>query len=85
MEKCGCGRDVRYCVGKDAQGEMIMACNKYKRCLSYGELEALNTSNAKQAAVFKEALQGIVDCGERDSNFPQDGRMYDIAKAALKG
>lgn len=33
---------------------------------------------------YRRMLQDIVSVGESDSNFPQDGRMYDIAKAALE-
>ena len=33
---------------------------------------------------YREALKDILIMGELDSNFPQDGRMYDIAKAALE-
>lgn len=33
---------------------------------------------------FQDGLEEIVAVGERDSNFPQDGRMYDIAKDALE-
>lgn len=32
MEKCGCGKDIRYAVGRKPDGEMILSCNKYKRC-----------------------------------------------------
>lgn len=32
---------------------------------------------------YRDALERIVQIGESDSNFPQDGRMYDIAKASL--
>lgn len=33
---------------------------------------------------YREALKDILVMGESGSNFPQDGRMYDIAKAALE-
>ena len=33
---------------------------------------------------YRDALEQIVEVGNSDSNFPQDGRMYDIAKAALE-
>ena len=33
---------------------------------------------------YRRMLQDIIAVGESDSNFPQDGRMYDIAKAALE-
>ena len=33
---------------------------------------------------YREALKDIAVAGESGSNFPQDGRMYDIAKAALE-
>ena len=33
---------------------------------------------------YRSALQQIVDVGNLDNNLPQDGRMYDIAKAALE-
>lgn len=33
---------------------------------------------------YREALKDILVMGELDSNFPQDGRMYDIAKSALE-
>lgn len=33
---------------------------------------------------YREALKDILIMGELDSNFPQDGRMYDIAKVALE-
>jgi hypothetical protein len=33
---------------------------------------------------YKNALQEIIHAGNSDSNFPQDSRMYDIAKAALE-
>lgn len=39
---------------------------------------------AHKIARLQEALKEIVAMGERDSNFPQDGRMYDIAKVALE-
>lgn len=39
---------------------------------------------AMAIAGLKKALKEIVAVGERDSNFLQDGRMYDIAKAALE-
>lgn len=33
---------------------------------------------------FRDALEQIVAVGARNSNFPQDDRMYNIAKAALE-
>jgi hypothetical protein len=41
-------------------------------------------TEAEPFQILRKALEEIVACGERDSNFPQDGRMYDIAKEALK-
>lgn len=50
-------------------------------------LNESQTYNAECAVTlaqkYKDALEQIVATGDSDSNFPQDGRMYDIAKAAL--
>ncbi|HBG06304.1 MAG: hypothetical protein A2075_12100 [Geobacteraceae bacterium GWC2_58_44] len=51
-------------------------------------VQAVDRGNSYQQSVaeverLKAALQQIIDAGESGSNFPQDGRMFDIAKSAL--
>ena len=48
--KCGCGKPVRYMMGDSFENG---ACNKYKRCRTYDELEAeLRTSRAQRVEVL---------------------------------
>ena len=55
--KCGCGKPVRYMMGDSFENG---ACNKYKRCRTYDELEAeLRTSRLRELRCFA-ALQEIV-------------------------
>ena len=54
--KCGCGKPVRYMMGDSFENG---ACNKYKRCRTYDELEAaLRTSRLNEMKYFA-ALQKI--------------------------
>lgn len=83
MVKCGCGRETRYTVGKDKNGEMILACNKYKRCPSYSELEALNAIRFQRITKLESALGKIASRGYNSDPYIELKKDSDIAKEAL--
>lgn len=66
--KCGCGRDIRYMTTTDPFNPDKGACNKYRRCLSRNELEALLKERSYQNERLRELLDAVFE-GE-------DGRLY---------
>ena len=55
VEKCGCGRDIRYMTSNGG------ACNKHMRCLTYSELEAAlaKANSLVMAYRAKRAVDGL--------------------------
>jgi hypothetical protein len=66
---CGCGRTVRYSkiVKNDdgSLGEKIGACNKYRRCPSYKELEDKIEHDRKALAGARDIIK-VLSGMERD-------------------
>jgi hypothetical protein len=60
--------------------ELRNECARIQSSFSACEHIRLRQENER----LREALEEITAAGEYGSNFPQDGRMYDIAHAALK-
>ena len=74
--------DSVQCANKEVKRlEMECECNRIQ-AVDRGNSFAAQES---EIARYKEALKEIIAVGESGINFPQDGRMSDIAAAALAG
>jgi len=63
MDKCGCGNDGHYIV-KDSDGFDVYACNKYKRCPTYEELNSYNKVLMNKVRSCTEKLKIIAKAKE---------------------
>ena len=72
QELCGCGRPVRYSVANN-EG----SCNKYSRCLSYSELEAL-------AQRRKELIVELLEAYDDLHNYQSGRKHYEDAVETYK-
>lgn len=62
--KCGCGKDVRYSMlgGKGS-------CNKYQRCLTWEEQDALIKTLTVRVSDYKTTLGKIVEFDAKDYQY----------------
>ena len=75
---CGCGKPVRYMVGGTSNPSMTdYSCNKYSRCLSYTELEAL-------AQKRKEMIIELLDMSFALYLYRDGTHQYDSAVAKFE-
>lgn len=70
-ELCGCGRQGRY-THFDKDGNEVMACNKYKRCLTRDELEQALVLTNKRLVSYVHAVNQIDDYFEYQMESKKD-------------
>lgn len=77
-ELCGCGKPVRYILGLTGNTTIPTgSCNKYSRCLSYTELEAL-------AQKRKEMIVELLDMSFSLYLYRDGTHQYDSAVAKFE-
>ena len=66
MQKCECGKEVKYAVGQKPNGDMILSYNKYKKC-PYGTDELNSVILCSRSC--KSTMLEITDRAIRNLSF----------------
>ncbi len=76
-ELCGCGKPVRYILGLTGNTTLpIGSCNKYSRCLSYSELEALAQKRKEMIVELLEVCYDLSSYRESTDSWKEALNKY---------
>ena len=76
FQKCNCGKPVRYCMGKNDNGEEIFSCNKRVVCKTYDELY-------QELELLKRTLKASIRAGKDLTIYRVGYESYNAAERKI--